>query len=394
MKIVILILFVLICCVVFFVFFFKNRRTQTPLSKKDKARSQRISPSTLRKETDRQVLNVSDTPFNTIDPLRAHVLDGIETILSSHSLKDPRTPLPLQRTEIKPDIVAKVKSHVGDLKEFSSAYELSKLLDDPNVDMPKIAKKISTDPVLSNKILKVANSAYFGSSMSVDSINHALALLGLINIKTIMFHNALSNKLSGSKIQNHPIYHSLWGHAISTAICAFYISEAFGGLNKGKLYTLGLVHDIGKFIIPEMNESKQVDDYFMIPFGDKSCIIREDSSFGINHAVIGRIAFEDSGLSEQLMRLIEYHHLPSFGSTSSFASKEEEKKYLSALHLANQIAKLFVGEEERCLFSIQPLPFSLGDFIDRSKLKNIFSDERVLSEILKTKLLTESYTRP
>lgn len=394
MKIVILLLFVLTCCVIFFVFFFKNRCTQTPLSKKDKARSQRISPSTLRKETDRQVLNVSDTPFNTIDSLRSHVLDGIENIFSSYSPEDPRTRLPLQRTEIKPDIVAKVKSHVGDLKEFSSAYELSKLLDNPNVDMPKIAKKISTDPVLSNKILKVANSAYFGSSLSVDSINHALALLGLINIKTIMFHNALSNKLSGSKIQNHPIYQSLWGHAISTAICAFYISEALSGLSKGKLYTLGLVHDIGKFIIPEMNESKQVDDYFMIPFGDKSCIIREDSCFGINHAVIGRIAFEDSGLSEQLMRLIEYHHLPSFGSISSFASKEEEKKYLTALHLANQIAKLFVGEEERCLFSIQPLPFSLGDFVDRSKLKNIFSDERVLSEISKTKLLTESYTRP
>jgi DNA-binding XRE family transcriptional regulator len=142
-----------------------------------------------------------------------------------------------------------------------------------------------------------------------------------------------------------------------------------------------------------MNESKQVDDYFMIPYGDKSCIIREDSSFGINHAVIGRIAFEDSGLSEQLLRLIEYHHLPSFGSKSSFVSKEEDKKYLSALYLANQIAKLFAVEAEKCFFSIQPLPFSFGDFVDRSKLASIFSDERVLSEITKTKSLTESYIR-
>jgi HD-like signal output (HDOD) protein len=393
MKTVILLLFVLTCCVVFFVFFFKNRSTQTPLSKNNNARFQGGSAPALRKEADPQVLNVPDNRLDRIDSLRSHVLDGINNILSIHSLEDPKPPLPLQRTEIKPDIVAKVKSHVGDMKEFSSVYELSKLLDDPNVDMGKIAKKISTDPVLSNKVLKVANSAYFGSSMSVDSINHALALLGLINIKAIMFHNAFSNKLSGSKIQNHPIYQSLWGHAISTAICAFYLSEAFGGLNKGKLYTLGLVHDIGKFIIPEMNESKQVDDYFMIPYGDKSCIIREDSSFGINHAVIGRIAFEDSGLSEQLLRLIEYHHLPSFGSKSSFVSKEEDKKYLSALYLANQIAKLFAVEAEKCFFSIQPLPFSFGDFVDRSKLASIFSDERVLSEITKTKSLTESYIR-
>lgn len=393
MKTVILLLFVFACCVVFLVFFFKNRSPQIPLSKKDKARFQGCSASVLRKEAEPLLLNVPDNRLDRINSLRSHVLDGIKNILSLHSVEDPKPPLPLQRTEIKPDIVAKVKSHVGDMKEFSSVYELTKLLDDPNVDMSKIGKKISTDPVLSNKILKVANSAYFGSSMSVDSINHALALLGLINIKAIMFHNAFSNKLSRSKMQNHPIYQSLWGHAITTAICAFYLSEVFGGLNKGKLYTLGLVHDIGKFIIPEMNESKQIDDYFMIPYGDKACLIREDSSFGINHAVIGRIAFEDSGLSEQLKSLIEYHHLPSFSSKSSFVSKEEDKKYLSALYLANQIAKLFAGEAERCFFSIQPLPFSFGDFVDRSKLESIFSEERVLSEITKTKSLTESYIR-
>jgi HD-like signal output (HDOD) protein len=393
MKTVILLLFVLTCCGVFFVFFFKNRSPQIPLSKKDKARFQGCSASVLRKEAEPLVLNVPDNRLDRINSLRSHVLDGIKNILSLHSVEDPKPPLPMQRTEIKPDIVAKVKSHVGDMKEFSSVYELTKLLDDPNVDMSKIGKKISTDPVLSNKILKVANSAYFGSSISVDSINHALALLGLINIKAIMFHNAFSNKLSRSKMQNHPIYQSLWGHAITTAICAFYLSEVFGGLNKGKLYTLGLVHDIGKFIIPEMNESKQIDDYFMIPYGDKSCLIREDSSFGINHAVIGRIAFEDSGLSEQLKSLIEYHHLPSFSSKSSFVSKEEDKKYLSALYLANQIAKLFAGEAERCFFSIQSLPFSFGDFVDRSKLVSIFSEERVLSEITKTKSLTESYIR-
>jgi len=393
MKTVILLLFAFTCCVILFFLFFRNRST-TPRNKADKVRSKGISTPTLKKEVIPQPLNVSDKPFDRIGPLRAHVLDGINNILSSYQLEDPKSPLPLQRPEIKPEIVAKVKSHVGDMKEFSSFDELSKLLDDPNVDMSKIAKKISTDPVLSNKILKVANSAYFGSSISVDSINHALALLGLINIKAILFHNAFAKKLSGGKAQNHPIFQSLWSHAISSATCAFHLSEAFGGLNKGKLYTLGLVHDIGKFIIPDMNGSKQVDDCFMIPYGEKSCILREDSSFGINHAVIGRIAFEDSGLSEQLLRLIEYHHLPSFSSKSSFVSTEEDKKYLTALYLANQIAKLFAGEEERCFFSIQTLPFSFGDFVDRQNLEKIFSDERVLSEIAKTKSLTESYVRP
>lgn len=326
----------------------------------------------------------------TITQLKAHVLKGINNILSNYRPEDTKSNLPLQRKEIDPDIVAKVKTHVGDMKEFSSFDELSALLDDPNVDMTKIAKRISTDPVLSNKILKVANSAYFGSRVAVDSINHALTMLGLINIKAILFHNAFFKKISGSKV-NSTIYQSLWGHAISTATCAFYLSEAFGGLNKGKLYTLGLVHDIGKFIIPEMDGSRHVNDCFVIPFGEKASINREDSSFGINHAVVGRIAFENSGLSEQLLRLIEYHHFPSYGSNSFYASTEEDRRYFAALYLANQIAKLFAGDAEKPFFAIQPMPAVLRNLLRRTMLENVFGDDRVLLEISKAKSLTESY---
>jgi len=204
MKTAIFFLFVLTCCVIYFFYFLKNRSAQPPPNKKDKVCSKGFSPPASTKDAVPQSLNVPDKPLDRIGPLRSHVSDGIKYILSSYKPEDPKSPLPLQRPEIKPEVIAKVKNHVGDMKEFSSFDELSRLLDDPNVDMSKIAKKISMDPVLSNKILKVANSAYFGSNVSVDSINHALALLGLINIKAIMFHNAFSKKLSGAKYKTTP----------------------------------------------------------------------------------------------------------------------------------------------------------------------------------------------
>lgn len=386
MNTIFILLFVLACFLVLFLLFYKSKTNPTPPSRK----KSNVPSSPSRKDSVHAHI-IPDKPLDRNTPLRSHILDGIDYILSSYRPEDAKSPLPLQRHEIRPEIVAKVKAHVGDMKEFSSFDEISKLLDDPNIDMSKIARKISTDPVLSNKILKVANSAYFGSNISVDSINHALAMLGLINIKAILFHNAFSKKLSGGKAQNHPIFQSLWGHAISTATCAFHLSEAFGGLNKGKLYTLGLVHDIGKFIVSELNGNRPVEDCLMIPYGEKTSINREDSSFGINHAVIGRIAFEDSGLSDQLLRLIEYHHFPTFGSNSFYASREEDKRYIAALYLANQIAKLFTGDKEKAFFAIQPMPVNFGNLVNRSTLDEIFSDNRVLSEIGKTKSLTESY---
>ncbi len=389
MKTILILLSALVSLIILYFLFVKKKDPLPVNGKKHKVPSRRLEvpPSTY---TSTKPSNIPAMSLDTITQLKAHVFEGINNILSDYRSEDTKNTLPLQHKETNPEIIAKVKAHVGDMKEFSSFDELSALLDDPNVDMTKIAKRISSDPVLSNKILRVANSAYFGSRVEVDSINHALSMLGLINIKAILFHNAFSNKLKGSK-ENFTIYQSLWGHAIATATCAFYLSEAFDGLNKGKLYTLGLVHDIGKFIIPEMDGSRHVNDCYVTPFGEKTSIVREDTSFGINHAVAGRIAFEDSGLSQQLLQLIEYHHFPSYGSNSFYASTTEDRRYIAALYLANQIAKLFAGDEEKPFFAIQPLPPILGNLVNRTMLENVFSDSRVLSEILKTKSLTESY---
>jgi HD-like signal output (HDOD) protein len=389
MKIIFVILFSLGCFVLFFLLYYNKKSTPPPRRKKYNTHP----PGGSAPPSNKNATHTSDIynrPLHRIVKIKADVLNGIDYILSGYRLDDIKSTLPLQRKEIRQEIVSKIKTHVGGMKEFSSFDELSRLLDDPDVAISKIAKKISTDPVLSNKILKIANSSYFGSSVAVDSINHALSMLGLVNIKAILFHNAFSNKLSGGKASN-PFYQSLWGHSISTATCAFHMSDALGGLHKGKLYTLGLVHDIGKFIIPEMDRSRQDDDCFITPYGEKTSISREDACFGINHAVIGRIAFEDSGLSEQLLWLIEYHHFPSYGSNSYFVSTEEDKRYLAGLYLANQIAKLFARDEEKQLFAVQPIPAVLGNLVNRPMLEGIFSDDRVLSDIVKSKSLTESY---
>jgi HD-like signal output (HDOD) protein len=326
-----------------------------------------------------------------IYPLKSTVQEGINYITSSPVILDSKSTKPHQLSELSQDIIDSVKSQVGDMREFASVHEMSLMLDDPNVDMSKVARKISTDPVLSNKILKVANSVYFGSRIAIDSINHALIVLGLINIKSIFFYNVLSKQSYAKQAQKNPMYRSLWKHSVLTAICGFYVADAFEGLNKGKLYTLGLLHDIGKFIRPGLIRENQIDHDFLIPFGEKESIASEEELLGVNHAVIGRIAFEECGLSERMLRLIEIHHFPSFYSKGYLSMKEEDKKYLTALYLANQIAKLFVDEDEKKIYAAQSLPISYLDLVNLSKLKNVFSDNHVLSEIMKAKDLTENY---
>jgi hypothetical protein len=130
-----------------------------------------------------------------MEVLRETIQAGLKTIFSGASTEQADGPLPSTKYEISLDVYRAVKEGFVDIKEFSSVYEISTLLDDPQVDLSRIAKIISIDPILSNKILRTVNSAYFGSGRNVDSVNHALALLGFVNIKTILFQNVLSKKI-------------------------------------------------------------------------------------------------------------------------------------------------------------------------------------------------------
>jgi HD-like signal output (HDOD) protein len=320
---------------------------------------------------------------NIIELNRESIQSGLKSIFSHTQFDFLNETLPIKRSDTRQELYIAIKNCIGDMREFSSVYKISNMLDDPQVDLSQIAKIVSTDPILSNKILRSANSAYFGSGKSVDSINHALAILGFVNIKSILFHNVLSKKFSAEASLN-PELKVIWDHSIKAALCAVYLSDAFEGLHRGKLYTLGLMHDVGKFILPRLVQGRTCDTKVIIPYGEKLSILREDELYGVNHAVISRAVLEDSGISEQLLKVIEIHHYPLFTHKSFHLSKNEDQKYLTALYLANQIAKLFAKQDEKYLFAVQPLPPSYQGFINRLKLDNIFNDERIIADISKS----------
>ncbi len=316
-----------------------------------------------------------------LDALRESVQAGIKAMFSGVSTEQSSAdPLPLTRYEATLEIYNAVKNAFGSIKDFSSVYELSRLLDDPQVDLSRVTKLISTDPILTNRILRTVNSAYYGSGRNVDSVNHALVLLGFVNVKTILFRNVLDKKFAAATSRD-PLARTVWDHSIKTALCAVYLSEAIDGLNKGRLYTLGLLHDVGKFVCPGLARETAFDAKAFMPYGEKSSILQEDALLGINHAVVSRIALEDSGISDQLLNIIEFHHAPSFTLKSIRFTREEDHRYLAALCLANQIAKLFAGESERGYFAVQPIAQSYYGFVNQAKLSAIFSDGRVLTEI-------------
>jgi len=318
------------------------------------------------------------------------VAGGFNTIFSPVPAATYAQERPLALQDVSPEVIRRVKAVTGGMKDFGASYRVCQYLGDPNISLSQIAAAIKADPVLTGKILHTANSAYFGGQ-KVDSITQALHLLGLNHIKNIVYHKSFSGVVRKKGSLTDVVVELLWEHSIVTSICAAHVAGAFEGLDRDFMFTLGLLHDVGKFVNTEIFPTMEFTGEYTLPYVGGFGIYDEDSLFGINHCLIGRMAFEKWGLSETMMYAMEMHHHPGSVPLRELGADPERLKHVVAIFMADQISKLFVDEERRGVFKIESLHSSYTPLVDRQKLERLFSSKVLFSEVKKARLLMGSY---
>ncbi len=156
--------------------------------------------------------------------------------------------------------------------------------------------------------------------------------------------------------------------------------DLFAGLNRGTLFTLGIVHDIGKLVLAETSRH--------LPGGREGeytidlLITEEDQLFGINHALIGGCALERWNFSELMIMVVNNHHLPSYTDLDHAGLDPEILRYVLALFLSDQMARLFTNWTGG-MAQIYPLDESYVDLVDRKRLVNKVIDINFINQMLR-----------
>ncbi len=83
--------------------------------------------------------------------------------------------------------------------------------------MDYIVDVLSTQPIIAARILKVANSAFYGLFRTVSSVNQAILFLGMQAIRNIVVTDSIQN-IYQQKGPHHQYYNKLWKHSLATAI--------------------------------------------------------------------------------------------------------------------------------------------------------------------------------
>jgi HD-like signal output (HDOD) protein len=190
--------------------------------------------------------------------------------------------------------------------------ELNSAIANPDSSAAEIAKIISRDPSTATKVLRLANSAYYGLRSKVTTINHAVTMLGfkiirnLVTTATIFdvpFHGDLSEYFDRDKF---------WRHSLGTGVAAQILArEAFHVDRRNDDYFIcGLLHDLGKIVLAQYLQAKFQQALQMSHERKIALFEAEMQVIGCTHADVGGLLAKRWNLSQEVITALHFHHSP------------------------------------------------------------------------------------
>ncbi len=223
------------------------------------------------------------------------------------------------------EIVQRILADVKALKPMpTSAMQVLKLLEAPEVDVKALERLITTDQALTANLLHLANSAYFASAQPCAGVSAAIMRVGFKQLRSILysavFTGALSRRLAG--------YHlgpgELWRHSLAVAWAARWLGQQVRLPHQAplspqeleELYIAGLLHDIGKLILNQYIRTEYRTVMARMGRDGKNLVEMETEVLGIDHAAVGAAMARKWQLPGRLADIIGNHHAPQLAQTA------------------------------------------------------------------------------
>ena len=181
--------------------------------------------------------------------------------------------------------------------------EVTKLVEKPDTTMEQVAELISTDQVLSAKVLKMVNSPIYGFSGRISSISHALMLLGFNVLRGIIVSTSVFEVMTENMV-------GLWEHSLGCALAASTVAGQLDLPDPEEYSVAGLLHDIGKVVatvqLPDLK--KDIDQ--LVKARDVRYMEAEKELMGFSHDRINSWLADHWKLPPNIKEGLGYHHKP------------------------------------------------------------------------------------
>ena len=193
------------------------------------------------------------------------------------------------------------------------AHQILDLADNPEAGASDLAEVIMFDPTVTANILRVCNSAYFGLAVRVDSVQHAVSLLGMDRITEMIIVYLATDCLSKASGGNGSKSESDWIHSVATAFLAKSIGMEKELDEIPLLFTATLLRDIGISIMAAHDTGGRSKVRELVSENGFSTLKAEREVYSVDHTVLGGMVADKWNFSGKLSHIIRYHHDPLQG---------------------------------------------------------------------------------
>lgn len=202
-------------------------------------------------------------------------------------------------------------------------FDLIELLRDEDASIPVVARKVELDQVLTARVLRMANSPYFGLRRKILSIQDAIQMLGFSAIRSLVVSSGLTGTFQRVDGVHLP---SFWSHSLRVASVARYLAGKIRRVDQSLAFTVGSMHAIGHLIMAGAMKEQMAALNAAHPFDLMGRLDVERQAFGYHYGdVSARLA-------------ARWEFAPEFVSALSFFANPAESGQLdplaNVLHLA------------------------------------------------------------
>jgi len=230
---------------------------------------------------------------------------------------------------------------------------------------------ISPDVSLTSKILKIANSPFYGLTREISSLQHAVTVLGFKEIRNLVISTVAFDSFKNLGKNNKFDINKFWRHSFYCAIAAKTIAVDMK-IESSELFVAGLVHDIGKLAMyitfpGEFMMQAEIMNPLKIKY---TAFEAEKDVFGMTHDEVGMKLLKKWMFPESLLTAVGYHHRPQ--------EADKKSNFPMIVHVADILTHVYEMQDE----AEEGEPFEADLFYgDAIKLSKTFGMEWDVSDL-------------
>ena len=208
---------------------------------------------------------------------------------------------------------------------------------DPDATTPQLVAVIDDDESFSANLLRYANSAAYARPLRARTIHQAVTMVGREALARIAMESAtysLLEQMPGAGGRSRGAMHL---HAVSVASCAVEIAQRTGA-SAEVVHLAGLLHDIGKLVLPLAFGEEAVDELAREHASGTPRVTLERERLGVDHAYAGALLSDQEGARGELFQTISFHH-------GGLPGPECPTREVACVQLANVVVGMLAGDE-------------------------------------------------